>query len=451
MGAVESKKSVRDVLAGIPLTTEGLLSNFGDVITIDSNASLTEAYQTLLAYNITSAPVFNKTSQDFVGMLDIRDLAQFAVLTYEEQYKKHAEQKQLVEESKGRSQPGKISTILADAAQNQFDSVSALPKFDKKKPKKFEPDSKQAENLVGFFDKLGSASAVGVGQKAENLVVSLCARNSFRSVPSSASLLEVCEVLATGVHSVPVMEHNSKTITNLVTQSSVIRFLRANHSEELQGFLSQEIGDLGSNPVIAVGKHYTVYCALKIMTDRYITGVAVVDTDNNNKLCGTFSTADLKGWFQTGELNFETLTSTVWDFLANRKMYTPSSDNDQLLLARAKAAKPKEERPAIITCIPTETLSTLVHRLDTYKIHRIYITHALNGTVESVVCLKDLLRLLVATTHLVDKTQKPTSFVCECHHCKGHYSFENEAIVIQHLDKYGKYDQEWASSVPSFQ
>ena len=51
----------------------------------------------------------------------------------------------------------------------------------------------------------------------------LCRRNPFKPVSGEASLLDVCKVLATGSHRVPVVDEAGNVI-NIISQSSVISY-----------------------------------------------------------------------------------------------------------------------------------------------------------------------------------------------------------------------------------
>lgn len=439
--------SVCDLLASVPLSADGLLNKFGTVITIDSKSSIVSAYQTLLEHQILSAPVWDETDQQYVGMLDLRDLVSFAVHSYEEEYKTWVKakkehsgsfDKKNCEHKEPDTPAGKISSLIAESAQISTDQDN-----NEKWPLK-EFFTAVKERQIRAQEALAMNVEEHKSRKELSLLVNLSMRNSFQSVKSSDTLLHVAEILASGAHAVPVMDA-SNTITNIITQSTMINFLVINKSKELETFMKQPVGDLGSSPVVAVGHKSTVYSVLKVLDDRYISGVAIVDTDCNNKLIGTFSSSDLRGWFQTGKLSFEALTQSVTTFLKNRTMIPAPNQEDNLFIKRAKANMPKKERPKVISCIETNTIGELVNLFHTYKVHRVYVTHPLKESVQSVVCLKDLLRKVAATSHLNEEAKKADKLhVCSCHHCKGKYSYTKQSTVENHIHKYGSYTPWWS-------
>src|SRR3546814_13456163 len=85
----------------------------------------------------------------------------------------------------------------------------------------------------------------------------LSRRNRFIAVPVDATLQKVIEVLAKGVHRVPVVNAQG-TVINVISQSAIIKFL----SDRLHEVILESSGEprldelksLGTTPVLTVGK-----------------------------------------------------------------------------------------------------------------------------------------------------------------------------------------------------
>lgn len=440
MGNTTSNQSIRDILSSVKVTEDDLLNDFGTIIQIDSTTPLASAYKTLCDHHILSAPVWDEKQQAFIGFLDLRDFVSFATSGYEEAKHEQFTEKRKQEELKealiwnALMPAGRMANLLKEsedvaeqkAGSEHGEMMNSLGDF-------FSKIKIRQQKVKDYVAKNGKKAAPTTNP--DKLLLRLCKRNSFRSVSSKASLLDVCMILATGAHSVPVMD-DSKHISNIITQSSVIRYIRKHKTEEINKVLAQEIGELGESPIITVPSTATVYQTLKKMDEKYISGVGIVDADSN--LVGSFSGADLRGWFQRG-MSTDLLNENVVDFLkARQALYAEAKETDDIFIKRAKKHLPKA-RPPIITSTPVNTLASLVTQMDEFRVHRVYIVDTLSKKPKAVVCLKDLIRQLIQSVGSEKGTGATAHTVCDCFHCKGRYAFANKLTVEEHLYKYGKH------------
>lgn len=470
MGA-SNTKPIRDILASVSVDTDVLYSNFGDIVQIDSRSNLPDAYQKLLDHNILTAPVWDHVSQQYIGMLDLRDLVSFAVYLYENEYqgmqasmdefdKENALRKVSLtpqttkqENEKGdEKDEGKTPPMPEGQVKSILQRVDGLGDSDYKDS---EETGNKVHTLVNFFEKVKErqqrvlrdlSSKIEKRQQLEkqSFIVCLSRRNSFEYVRNSDTLLRVADILAAGAHSVPVMDEK-KRITNMITQSTIVRFLYNWNNNEIKKFLQNPIGKLGTSPVVAVSEKFSVYAACKVLDERFISGVAVIDQTDKNKLIGNFSASDLRRILKSGDLSFEALSMNVVTFLKAPAAQPVAMPHDYVL-KRAMHRVGSVKRPAIVTCHPNDTIYTLVKKFYDYKIHRVYITDKDSEGVLAVVCLKDLLRLVVSTDHLTEKKNLPIQtklYVCDCHHCKGRYSYASQSTVDQHIYRYGRHAPWW--------
>jgi CBS domain-containing protein len=112
-------------------------------------------------------------------------------------------------------------------------------------------------------------------------------------VREGSSLFSVVELFAKHqVHRVPVIDFQGR-VSNLLTQSSVVSYLAA-HIDKLGSIHHQTVGALmlGHKDVITIGVNARAIDAFKVMTDRGISAVGVVDEEG--KLVGNISVRDIR-------------------------------------------------------------------------------------------------------------------------------------------------------------
>jgi len=200
------------------------------VLTTDSAAS---ALKLLTEHNILSAPVLDKERNQYIGFVDMVDLAAFIVDIYSE------------------------TDILG-------------------------------ENFLTLLEQ-GERFVTTPVQS----LINVSARNPFVPVREGSSLFSVVELLAKHtVHRVPIIDHQGR-VTNLLTQSSVVAYL-AGHTKDLGNAIDQTVGalTLGHKEVVTVNVNMRAIDAFKAMTERGVSAVAVVD--EAGKLIGNISVRDIR-------------------------------------------------------------------------------------------------------------------------------------------------------------
>jgi len=207
------------------------------IIVIESKENLHDAFQKLLDNNILSAPVHDKEKNEFIGFLDVRDLVSFVVFVYDEQ---------------------KVTdnTRLRDLLQHG----------------------------TGQF-KMPTTDGVTVSYLAR--------RNRFASVQQDAPLLRVSEILAKGVHRVPVVNGQGKVV-NVISQSSIVKYLADNLRDaiiENKNDPTIEALKIGTKPVLSVNKKATVISTYRQMDQKKRSGMALVD--ETGRFVGTTTGKDL--------------------------------------------------------------------------------------------------------------------------------------------------------------
>lgn len=211
----------------------------GGVVVIDSGVKPAEGFKQLVTRGILSAPVYDRVTQHYVGFLDLRDMISFVVFSEKEKEK------------------------------NSHKTMS---------------------EIVGAGIKMFRDALQGV------TTAYLARRHPFHPVAPNATVAEVAQILATGVHRVPVVEDGQ--VVDLISQSVLIKFLQAN-LKSIGPAADVKISDIGvgTAPVLAVKHSDTTLHTFSLLDQHGKSGTAVVD-DHGAILTQT-SGKDLKLWLRT--------------------------------------------------------------------------------------------------------------------------------------------------------
>jgi len=191
-------------------------------------------------------------------------------------------------------------------------------------------------------------------------------RNPFHPLMKGSSLFSAWEALAmTGLHRVPVVDEEGKLV-DLITQSMLVDFLWQN-IEQIGQKADKEVKDL-ANPshqsqVLTINEGTKAIIAFRQMVREGVSGMAVVD--QHGKLVDNISLRDLRG--------IRPDISVFWH------LWSPLSDYKATVREQFPEKTPKE----VIYVLPTDTLYTVVEKMATKHIHRVFV-------VESVESMKPL-------------------------------------------------------------
>jgi len=288
-----------------------------EIIVVNSTESPYEGFKKLIKHNILSAPVFDVVKKQYTGFLDMRDLVSFVVFIHDDQ-------------------------------------VSDVPN--------------NLQDILLHGCKLFKQPQDGVTSTY------LSRRNPFHSVSGEDTLLSVAEILAKGVHRVPVVDSKGDVI-NIISQTSLIAFFQKNH-KELAHVTHKLISELnvGSKPVICVSQNTKAIEAFRLMDNKKISGVAVVD--ETGRFIGNTSASDLKLFISSPSL--ELLHQSILTFL------------------NAIRQESIDIKSPTISCSSHDTLEIVIGKLASTKIHRIFVADDNSGYKPvAVVSITDILRYAV--------------------------------------------------------
>jgi len=283
-----------------------------NIVEIPSTLSISDGFQVLLDNNVLSAPVYDPTAKSYVGFLDLRDLVSWAVFLFDEQ---------------------------ENPADDELDLINAAHKL--------------------YKHATGGIS-----------LSYLARRNPFRAVKGGSNLASVAAILKTGVKRVPVLNDENR-VTFIISQTSVNRFLYDN-IKELKGDTSIPLCNLsiGRDPVLAVPSTTAAIETFRLMDNKHISGVAVVD--EKGCVIANTSSRDLKNFVKSPRRS--TLLLPIAKFLEEVR-------KDGLV-----------EAP-VVCCSPEDTLAHAMVAIATTNVHRVYVVDASNKPLR-VITLTDVMKYI---------------------------------------------------------
>jgi CBS domain-containing protein len=231
----------------------------GVVLCVASTDSLSSAFKLLIDNNIQSAPVYDMKAQQYTSLVDLNDILAATLLMYEQK----AEGKKLAE---------LMLRYLKDSAKPDPDVATLL----------------STENLFKTLQVRDIAN--------------LSTTNPFVPLPVGSSLLDCAKLMVERrLHRVPIVHKDGK-LSTLVSQSSLVQLLWQNRFIWEKEFGRLTMTELNLHNIIphtakgaalltvADSKH--AIDAFKLLADKHISGVPVVNDDN--KLVASVSVQDLK-------------------------------------------------------------------------------------------------------------------------------------------------------------
>jgi len=191
------------------------------------------------------------------------------------------------------------------------------------------------------------------------------------------SLSGVIEEFSKGYYHSAAVRDDSGLVINVIAQWDVANFLLRN-STLIHSLLNVTIEQMypkyleGTRDVISVTENTCVMDALKLICDKKISAVAVVDKNNN--FVGNFSASNIKSLYDPWD--FRMLSDKVKPFLEFTAQRHPSG---------------------IVTSSPTSTIQRVLEIMSKERVHRVYVAEA-KSRITDVVTLTDILDNLVKST-----------------------------------------------------
>jgi len=222
-------------------TVDNIVPSQKSLFVIDSKDSLPKAFQLLSSKNIYSAPVYNSSTNEYLGFLDLLDIVAFLVHIFDKQR-------------------GHMPQSSEEGSADLYEMLEQVEKF----------DLEHATRVIG-----------------------LATKNPICPIHTGASVKKALEVFVkSGAHRVPIVE--GKQIKSVLTQSALLTWIDSilpHLSSNLRKKTVRELG-IGLKEVISVRLDAKVIDAFRLMAEHKIHGVAVVD--EKGQIFSNLSAKDVK-------------------------------------------------------------------------------------------------------------------------------------------------------------
>ncbi|XP_074381780.1 SNF1-related protein kinase regulatory subunit gamma-1-like isoform X2 [Apium graveolens] len=187
--------------------------------------------------------------------------------------------------------------------------------------------------------------------------------------------------------SVPVVDLGVGKIENIITQSAVIHMLE--ECAGLQWFESwgtKKLSELGlplmkPNRVVKVCEDEPVLQAFKLMRQKGVGAVPVVES-GGGKAIGNISVRDIQFLLLAPAIYKNHRSITAKSFLSAVRSYHEEHQKSSPILSD------------VVTCTRDDMLKEVIMKLDSMKIHRIYVANG-DGKLDGVITVRDIISKLV--------------------------------------------------------
>ncbi|KAJ8772295.1 hypothetical protein K2173_027472 [Erythroxylum novogranatense] len=337
------------------------------VIEIRSDTSLADAVKILAENKILSAPVVDVDAPEDATWMDrYLGIVEFAGIVV-----------WILHQSEPPSPRSPNSPSAVQLATNGMSRAIG--------PEVLSPDD--ATVTSGSFFEVLTASEFYKSTKVRDI------SGSFRWAPflalqKSNSFLTMMLLLSKyKMKSIPIVDLGEGKIDNIVTQSAVIHMLA--ECVGLQWFESwgtKTLSEVGlpltsPNQMIKVHEDEPVLQAFKLMRKKKIGGLPVVEKETG-KTVGNISLIDVQFLLTAPEIYREYRSITAKNFLTAVRSYLKEHDETSPIVN------------GMVTCTRRDTMKELILKLDSKRIHRVYVVDNA-GNLEGVVTLRDIISRLV--------------------------------------------------------
>ncbi|VFQ93739.1 unnamed protein product [Cuscuta campestris] len=346
------------------------------VIEIKSDASLGEAVKLLSQNKLLGAPVVDVDAPEDASWIDrYIGIVEFAGIVVWILHQSEKMEGSAIWDEACAELHDKLGPAVAAAANGM-----SSPRF-----RSLHPESPTATS-GNFFEALTS-SDLYKNTKVRDI------SGSFRWAPflalqNSNSFLTMLLLLSKyRMKSVPVVNLGEGKIDNIITQSSVLHMLEecaGLHWFESWG--SKKLSELGlpvmkAHHIIKINEDEPVLQAFKLMRQKGVGGLPVVES-GGSKAIGNISIRDIQFLLIAPEIYKDYRSITAKNFITAIQRYTGEQAKDSPLPS------------GMVTCKRDDSLKEVITKLDSLKIHRIYMVDD-DGNLEGIITLRDIISKLV--------------------------------------------------------
>ncbi|KAI3765973.1 hypothetical protein L2E82_16020 [Cichorium intybus] len=346
------------------------------VIEIRSDASLGEAVRLLSQNKLLSAPVVDVDAPEESSWIDrylgIVEFAGIVVWILHQSEKKDGLD---------------AADVFAKALQESTGPAVAAAANGMSSPR-YRSSQPGSPKTAGNFFELLTSSDFYKNTKVKDISGTFRWAPFLALQPSNSFLTMLLLLSKYRMKSVPVVDLGDRKIENIITQSAVFHMLE--QCADLQWFKSwgsKKLHEIGlplmkPNRIIKVEEDEPVLQAFKTMQEKGVGGVPVVASGGGNKAVGNISIRDIQFLLIAPEIYKDYRSITAKNFLTAVKNYVEKDKKGSVMIS------------AMISCRKDDTLKDVIMKLDSMKIHRIYVVDD-EGKLEGLITLRDIISRLV--------------------------------------------------------
>jgi len=338
--------------------TAGEFPFAGGVIEVSSEATVNEAFRTLVSNNILSTPVFDSAKNAYLGFFDVSDA--LAIIF-------------------------SVDLVLSAVPDSMLNKQLALG---------------LARSGVGSDTAIKVASLFEASSPSETPE-----RTPWMPVTNSTPMRDVMEMLGTTTRRVPVIDEATGRVTKIISQSQVTTVLN-NMLKKLEAggqaipSLFEEtltsIGGFGVRPVFCVQtEKNTTRDAFRLIIEEGVSAVGVLDDEG--KLWTSISTKDIRLFTSVEDAAMQRLeveTNKRRGSIDHPESLMDMECGDFVSAVQLAAEHTHTTRIPAVVVTAGETLRNVISRLARSKKHRIFIVDD-NRFPIGCVSVSDIAALLV--------------------------------------------------------
>jgi len=351
-----------------------------DIIKISSSATPMQAFDMLGSNNIRAAPVYDPTNDEFIGVLDVRDIVKYAVAQNEFFQDANIDYKNLV--------PTRGSKVYAledleydgddivlkgtEGWVQEVDGDEIIVAFD------HHPGAYPVEiseiHIVSLFEPLKDGSGRGMEIKVDQgiTVKKLALMRRFVCHEYDDSLAMVMNDLANGHHMIGVKDRSGK-LCRIMGQSEIFSYLMK-QSSKMNLPLEQYVNNTKyfGSPVQSLEAKMTAVEAFNVISKSGFSSTLITDGDIP---VGVLSALDVREWLKkqkTRELDICKITS-------------------------GEFVKSVDVNRGVVTCTLNQSCASLFKLIKKNNLHRIFIKDK-DDTIMGCLSMTDFFKFALAVS-----------------------------------------------------
>jgi len=343
------------------------------VIEFDNDVQPLKAFNVLMSNNIRAAPVYNKETKAYEGVLDVRDIVKYAVAQYD--FRKESG----LELSKIEATPGSkvVNTETleyedCDIPENTEGIIAFIEDGDIYV--QFEgfndvfPCEEKEIRITHTFQSLNDGSGKGLLKQVENCVgiLYLARMRPFVVLKYTDSVTMAMKWLSNSTHMIGLRDSDQGPVDRIVGQSEIFNWM-----VEKTPDMSFRVDELMKFNYFGypVSSHRHDAKAIEAFQDLAKTGLSSLLIEKQGVPIGVISSTDIRIWLQ--------MKSAL-------NLFEQNCENFATTL--------KEKQSNVITCREHEICQTVLQRITKNSIHRIFIQGEKETQILGVFSITDFFR-----------------------------------------------------------